>query len=136
MGELDDLLKGPNSSGDSEPADELTIATVLMHYGQGDVRIPSGFGWKSMRCPFKQYHNDGRASASVNRTKNKFRCHACGTAGDPIDIIRKLEGMNYREACEQARAIFGTSVSTVSRTVPRSTKRRPMGSERWKDILD
>jgi len=130
MGELDDLI-----SKDDEPdaSDELTIAAVLRYYGAS--RIPQGVGWKSMKCPFKQFHTDSRASASVNTGTNKFRCHACGTAGDPIDIIRKLEHMNYREACEQAARVFGTSHTEVSRSVPRHFKRPPAGSDSWKEIL-
>lgn len=115
-------------------SNELTIEQVLIHYGA--TRVPSGYGWKSMRCPFKQFHTDSRASAAVNHDKNKFRCHACGTAGDPIDIIRKLEGIGFKEAVEQARTLFGASLEEVPHTVSRSAKRRPLGNERWKGILE
>ena len=121
------------AESDSEKT-ELTIAEVLRHYGA--ERIPTGVGWKSMRCPFKVYHQDSRASAAVNHDKNRFRCHACGTSGDPIDIFRRLEGLTFKEACGQAREIFGTSVEAVPSSVPRQGKRRPLGNERWKDILD
>lgn len=111
---------------------ELTIKAVLTHYGAR--HIPSGHGWKAMRCPF---HSDSTASASVNHDKNKFRCHTgkCGISGDPIDIIRTKEGMSFKEACEQARQVFGASVEEVSPPVHRGRKRRKLGSERWKDIL-
>jgi DNA primase len=130
LGELDDLI-----SKDDEPDDsnELTIAAVLRHYGAS--RIPQGAGWKSMKCPFTQFHTDSRASASVNNGTNHFRCHACGTAGDPIDIIRKLEHMNYREACEQAARVFGTSHTSVSRGIPRHFKRPAASGDSWKEIL-
>lgn len=129
-----DLLPETSQTGEPPESDELTIESVLLHYGA--TKIPSGYGWKSMRCPFKQFHKDSRASAAVNHGTNKFRCHACGTAGDPIDIIRKLEGLSFKEAIGQAREIFGASVKTVSPSVPKRRKRRALGSERWKDILD
>jgi hypothetical protein len=130
LGELDDLISKDDESSDSE---ELTIAAVLRHYGAN--RIPTGAGWKSMKCPFKQFHTDSRASASVNTGTNKFRCHACGTYGDPISIIMKLEHMNYREACEQAARVFGTRHTSVSRTVPRPFKRPATSGDSWKEIL-
>lgn len=129
MGELDDLI----SKDEPDDSNELTIATVLRHYGA--TRIPQGVGWKSMKCPFTQFHTDSRASASVNIGTNHFRCHACGTAGDPIDIIKKLEHMNYREACEQAARVFGTSHTEISRSVPRHFKRPAASSDSWKEIL-
>jgi CHC2 zinc finger len=129
MSELEDLLKGP----EPDYSDELTIAAVLIHYGAD--RIPSGFGWKSMKCPFKQFHKDSRASASVNHTKNRFRCFACGTAGDPIGIIMRLEGLSFKEACEQATTIFGKSVSTVSQPTRKHFKRPASDSESWRSIL-
>jgi len=113
---------------------DLTIEAVLRHYGA--KRIPEGVGWKSMRCPFKKFHQDSRASAAVNHGTNRFRCHACGTAGDPIDIIERLEGLSFREAVEQAREVFGASFQEVSPAVSKSSKRRPLGRERWQDILD
>lgn len=112
---------------------ELTIEQVLRHYGAKD--IPQGSGWKSMRCPFTQFHDDSNPSAAVNHGKNKFRCHACGTAGDPFDIIQTMEGMTFRESVEQAREVFGASGPPISQAVPRSGKRKPLGNERWKDIL-
>jgi CHC2 zinc finger len=134
LGDLDDLLSGPSDETDSD-SDELTIAQVLRHYSDGDIRIPRGFGWKSMRCPFKQFHKDSRASASVNHTKNRFRCFACGTAGDPIGIIMRLEGLSFKEACEQATNIFGKSVQTLSQPTSKHFKRPASNSESWRTIL-
>ena len=89
-------------------ADRVTVAAVkrrlpvrklLEHY---DAELPDDASyWQSMRCPF---HDDSRASASVNFKLNRFRCHGCDTGGDVIDIVVTEEGCeNTKEALEWIR---------------------------------
>ncbi|MGH7238526.1 MAG: CHC2 zinc finger domain-containing protein [Candidatus Saccharimonadales bacterium] len=134
MTDLDKLLSGeaPEPESTGPIGDELTIENVLLHYGA--KRIPHGAGWKAMKCPF---HNDGTASGSVNHSKNAFKCHTgkCGISGDAAGVIMKVEKITRREAIEQARRIFGASVGEVSRPIRSARKRRPLGSERWAELL-
>ena len=52
-------------------------------------------------CPF---HSEKSASMAVkffpDNNKQKFKCFGCGEAGDAIDFIMKLKGMNYKAARE------------------------------------
>lgn len=52
-------------------------------------------------CPF---HPEKSASMAVkffpDNNKQKFKCFGCGEAGDAIDFIMKLKGMNYKAARE------------------------------------
>ncbi len=107
------------------------IATVLEHYGA--KKVPTGAGWRAMRCPF---HDDRMASASVNNGLGAFKCHACGISGDVIKLIRLRENLSYEEACEYARRLVGEGFEAVSQPVHKSKKRKPLGSDRWKDVLD
>jgi DNA primase len=110
----------------------LSIVTVLEHYGASLSGTPSA-GWHPLRCPF---HDDHMASAGVNIQLNGFRCHACDISGDAIKVIEMQEHMNYGEAVDFARKVLGASIETISRPVPKRRKRRKLGRERWKKILE
>lgn len=112
---------------------KLDIGPVLIHYGAN--RLPGGYGWRSMRCPFPE-HNDSNASARVNLEAGGFICLACGISGDAIKIIRDREGLSFGQAIEFAREVFGASVETVSQSTTRQGKSRKIGRHKWKDILD
>ena len=99
------------------------IALVLMFYGA--TKVPTGRGWRSMKCPF---HNDRNASATVNNEVNAFTCFACSIKGDVYKIIMEQEGVTFNEAKSRAEEIAGTD----SIKVPTAHKlgRRVPGKER------
>lgn len=108
----------------------LSVADILRYYGA--TSVPEGIGWKSMKCPF---HDDGVKSGSVHVERNLYNCHACPYAGDPLNLIKRKENLGEAEAIEFAGQVFGQGISPVSRTVHKQPKRRPLGRERWKDLL-
>jgi len=87
------------------------IALVLKTYGAD--RVPSGRGWRSMKCPF---HPDRHASATVSNDDNAFICFACEVKGDIFKIIMDKEGITFNEAKSRAETIAGTSGIKVSAT--------------------
>ena len=117
----------------SETTTHLQIGSVLIHYGA--TRLPGGYGWRSMRCPFPE-HNDSNASARVNLEAGGFVCLACGISGDAIKIIRDREGLSFAEATDFARQVFGASIEFVSPTATSSRQSKKLGRHKWKDILD
>lgn len=121
------------AEGTDDQAPSLSLASVLIHYGAN--RLPGGYGWKSMRCPFPE-HNDSNASARVNLEAGGFICLACGVSGDAIKIIEDREGTNYAGAVKFAGEVFGASVTSVSSGVRQSKKSVKFGRHKWKDILD
>ena len=82
---------------------ESPIAKVLVSYGASSV--PSGRGWRSMKCPF---HSDRNASATVSNEDNAFICFACDVKGDIFKIIMEQEGVSFSEAKSRAEEIAGT----------------------------
>ena len=49
-------------------------------------------------CPF---HDDSRPSLTFRRGHNSFHCFVCGEGGSgPIDLVMKVLGKNFREACQ------------------------------------
>lgn len=49
-------------------------------------------GWQPIRC-IDPHHSDRNKSASLNLSKGRYRCHACGLAGDGYDLLRQLLGI-------------------------------------------
>ena len=47
-------------------------------------------------CPF---HDDHHASLSFNVRKNTYRCFVCGEHGGTIDLVMRVKGMEFKEAC-------------------------------------
>ncbi len=48
-------------------------------------------------CPF---HEDSHPSLTFNTYKNRYRCYVCDAHGGVIDLVMKLRGCQFREACE------------------------------------
>lgn len=49
------------------------------------------------RCPF---HNEDEASFVVSPHKNLFHCLGCDSAGSVIDLVMKLDGLDFRQAVD------------------------------------
>ena len=111
--------------------EELSIADVLIHYGA--TRVPEGSGWKTMRCPF---HSDKVASGRVNVSLNAYKCHGCSVSGDAIKIIEDQENLGYGDAIEFSGQVLGKGITDIPQSIHRSKQRRPLGSDKWKSILD
>ena len=47
-------------------------------------------------CPF---HNEKTPSFTVYPENGSFYCFGCGAGGDAITFIRKIENLDYIEAC-------------------------------------
>lgn len=74
---------------------------VLRAYLEGKgFRIPSGFGWRKMRCINADGHprGDRHPSASINLQTGYYNCFACGLSGDVYDLAYALDGLTYRQA--------------------------------------
>ena len=48
-------------------------------------------------CPF---HEDKRPSLTFNRSKNNYRCYACGAYGRTIDLVMHQLGKTFPDACQ------------------------------------
>ena len=84
------------------------IEIVLKHFGAN--YIPSGRGWRKMKCPF---HNDSHASAGVNHELEAFNCLGCDITGDIYNIIQKIEGVEFVEAKSRAKEIIGEGIKPL-----------------------
>lgn len=74
--------------------DKVRMEDVLLHYS-AEVEYRGWNTWVSMRCPF---HSDRAASASVNLSEDRFKCHGCDVAGDVLDVVQYAENCDLSEA--------------------------------------
>lgn len=72
-------------------------------------------------CPF---HSEKTPSLYVFEASQRFHCFGCGAHGDCIDFLRRLDGLNFREAC----AALGIDSGDRPRS-PRITPRRRAAGE-------
>jgi DNA primase len=55
-------------------------------------------------CPF---HDEKTPSFSVSPAKGIYKCFGCGKAGDAIEFIKEIEGLNYIEAMRYLGKKYG-----------------------------
>ena len=92
---------------EDEQAEAMLLA-VLDHYGFPEP----GWGERASRCPV---HDESNPSASINRAKGLFNCHACGAGGNAATIVMARESTDYRGAMQ---FIEGLGVDTRGRPAP------------------
>ena len=59
-------------------------------------------GWQSVHCFNSMAHsqNDKRASASINISIGRYKCHACDLSGDGWDIMKTVYDMGFKQAAQ------------------------------------
>lgn len=64
-------------------------------------------------CPF---HNEKTPSFSVTPAKGIYKCFGCGKAGDAIQFVMDMEGLNYVETMKYLANKYGIEVSEEAPT--------------------
>lgn len=95
---------------------EQLLLAVFEHYGMPEPR----YGEHPMRCPA---HDDRVASASVNRRKGVWHCHACGAGGGAAAIVMAKEGIGFKEASAFLNGMTGISEMPSQRAPRKASKR-------------
>lgn len=77
--------------------DEHSIEYVWSIYRGELIKLPNGkyFSYISVLCPF---HDDHKASMSLDLERQLFKCHACGAHGDVINLYALFEKITVNEA--------------------------------------
>jgi len=100
---------------------EAELIAVFDRYNLPNPR----HGEHPMKCPV---HDDRVASASVNRGKGLWHCHACGAGGNAVSLVAALESVDYQEASRIVRALVGGSTGQYGAS---QGVRRKRSSGRW-----
>lgn len=89
---------------------------------------PHGTKDRIGRCPF---HEDETPSFVVSPEKNLFHCMGCGAAGSVIDLVMKLDQVDFREAVERL-----TDSDLPLKTAKEKNSRPAVAPERAAQLLD
>ena len=86
-------------------SDELKsrIDLVELIQSSGVQLRKTGHEWTG-RCPF---HDDGKASLSVNQDKRLWNCFGCGKHGDCFSWIMALRGVDFKTAVSELQRHYG-----------------------------
>ena len=74
--------------------DNLISRTVLSEIVNKYVKLTRKGNRYSGLCPF---HNEKTPSFYVNDTDGFFYCFGCGSGGDVISFLRKMDGSDFLE---------------------------------------
>lgn len=96
---------------------EEQIVAVFDHYGLATPRS----GEQPIHCPV---HDDAHKSASVNRDKGVWFCHACGEGGTALRIVMLREGIEQGPAAKFIANLTGKEFTPF--TVKRGSR-----NKRW-----
>jgi DNA primase len=64
-------------------------------------------------CPF---HNEKTPSFTVTPAKGIYKCFGCGKAGDAIQFVMDIEGLNYLEAMKYLAKKYGVEIKEEEQT--------------------
>lgn len=99
----------------------LTMPQVAGHYGYEPNR--SGF----LRCPF--HSGDHTASLKVYPGQQGWYCFGCGKGGGPVEFVRELFGLSYRDAIYRLNRDFSLGFPVVSDFTPMEEERLRLEAE-------
>ena len=80
--------------------DRLDIVDVVSQYV---VLKKSGGNYWGI-CPF---HNDTKPSMSVSPTKGIYKCFSCGTGGDALNFLVRIQNREYKDVILELAEKFG-----------------------------
>lgn len=87
-----------------EILDKTDIVDLIKDYLPGLKKM--GSNYKTL-CPF---HSEKTPSFTVNQNKQMFFCFGCGTGGDAIAFLMKIENITFGEAIKKLAARAGVTL--------------------------
>ena len=123
----------------------LEVAGFLDEFEKGDlkrsvdiVQLFSYFGVEAekkgrsymARCP---WHEDSTPSLSIDRDKGLYNCFGCGESGDVFDLVKKMQGVEFKEALGFLKGFSGNNPGPlkVVKPEPVKTENKPSPTERF-----
>lgn len=76
----------------------------------GVVLTPQSSGWYNTNCLMPD-HRDSDPSFGVHPGLGKYKCFSCGAHGDVLDLVQRVEGLNFVESIERLALYAGINTS-------------------------
>ncbi|KJV10759.1 hypothetical protein VZ95_02910 [Elstera litoralis] len=84
-------------------------------------------------CPF---HQDRKASLTINDDKGFYHCFPCGAHGDHVDWLKEVDGLSFFGARDRLMELAGVQREDVDKLPPAKPRKTPeeLAAERAKKI--
>ena len=74
---------------------EICMSNDIIDYASSYMTLKkNGRSYKAC-CPF---HNEKTPSFNIDRDRQLFHCFGCGASGNFVQLVMRLEGLDYRDA--------------------------------------
>ena len=77
---------------------EICMANDIIDYASSFITVKKNGKNYMACCPF---HNEKTPSFSIDRDKQLFHCFGCGASGNFVQLVMRLEGLDYKDALSQ-----------------------------------
>lgn len=77
---------------------EICMSNDIIDYASAHMTIKKSGRAYMACCPF---HNEKTPSFSIDRDRQLFHCFGCGASGNFVQLVMRLEGLDYRDALKQ-----------------------------------
>ena len=77
---------------------EICMSNDIIDYASSFMTIKKNGKNYMACCPF---HNEKTPSFNIDRDKQLFHCFGCGASGNFVQLVMRLEGLDFRDALKQ-----------------------------------
>lgn len=77
---------------------EICMSNDIIDYASAFITIKKNGKNYMACCPF---HNEKTPSFSIDRDKQLFHCFGCGASGNFVQLVMRLENLDYKDALKQ-----------------------------------
>ncbi len=77
---------------------EICMSNDIIDYASAHMTVKKNGRNYMACCPF---HNEKTPSFSIDRDKQLFHCFGCGASGNFVQLVMRLEGLDYKDALKQ-----------------------------------
>ena len=90
-----------------ELLNEISMANDIVDYASSFMQLKKSGRSYMACCPF---HNEKTPSFHINRDKQLFHCFGCGASGNFIQLVMRLEGLDFQDAVRQMAERAGITI--------------------------
>ncbi len=105
---------------------EICMQNDIIDYASSFMTIKKNGKAYMACCPF---HNEKTPSFSIDRDKQLFHCFGCGASGNFVQLVMRLEGLDYRDAMKQL-------ADRVNITIPENGVRESSAIVKKKEAIE
>lgn len=104
---------------------EICMSNDIVDYASSFMTLKKNGRNYMACCPF---HNEKTPSFNIDRDKQLFHCFGCGASGNFVQLVMRLEGIDFKDAIKQL-------AERANITIPENGIREPSALSKKKDAI-